>query len=85
MIGLRRKIIRIKYDVLGALISHGPSSPTNICCFAKIGNNTLKKILENLNDNGLIINKNMNKDDSLYLITSKGLTAYRTFSQVGLI
>jgi len=74
---LRRNTIRIKQDVLGSLISHGPLNPTNICCFAKINNNKLKKILKNLKDNGLIINKNIIKNDSLYLITSKGLTSYR--------
>ena len=74
---LRRKTISIKQDVLGALISHGPSNPTNIGCFAKINSKKLKKTLENLKYNGLIMNKNINKDDSLYLITSKGLTSYR--------
>ena len=81
----RRKPIRIKQDVLGSLVSHGPSSLTNICCFAKINSNKLKKILKNLKDDGLIINKSMNKNDSLYLITSRGLKCYRKFNQVGLI
>ena len=82
---LRRKPIWIKHEVLGSLISHGPSNPTNICCFAKINSNKLKKILENLKDDGLIISKNMNKNESLYLITSRGLTCYRNFNKVGLI
>ena len=77
MMMLRRKTIKIKHDVLGSLISHGPLNLTNICCFAKVNSNKLKKLLENLNDDGLIINKNINKNESLYLITSKGLTAYR--------
>lgn len=85
MMMVRRKPIRIKQDVLGALISYGALSPTNISCFAKINSNKLKKILVNLKDNGLIINKNLNKNESLYLITSRGLTCYRKFSEVGLI
>ena len=82
---VRRKPIRIKQDVLGALISYGALSPTNISCFAKINSRKLKKILENLKDNGLIINKNLNKNESLYLITSRGLSCYRKFNEVGLI
>ena len=82
---VRRKPIRIKQDVLAALISYGALSLTNISCFAKINSNKLKKILENLKDNGLIINKKLNKNGSLYLITSRGLTCYRKFNEVVLI
>ena len=77
MMMLRRNIVKVKLDVLGSLISHGSLNPTNICCFANINSNKLKKIIENLKHDGLIINKTVNKTNSLYSITSKGLTTYR--------
>lgn len=86
MMMLRRNIYEIKQDVLGALIFNGALNLTNIATIANINSNKLKKLLEKLNDAGLIIHKSTIKSDSLYLVTSKGLKIYRkTKNQVFLI
>jgi predicted transcriptional regulator len=74
---LRRNNYAIEQDILAALILNGPLKLTNIGCIANINSNKLKKLLENLTENRFIIQKSTTKDDSLYLITSKGLKFYR--------
>jgi predicted transcriptional regulator len=77
MIMLRRSDSVINLEILESLIFKGPLRITNIACIANINCNKLKKILDKLDRKGFIIQKHSCKDDSLYLITSKGLDFFR--------
>ncbi len=74
---VRRNSCAIEQEILGSLIFNGPLKITNISCIANINCNKLKKLLDKLNRKGFVIQKNSCKDDSLYLITSKGLDFFR--------
>ena len=74
---ITRNNCAIEQEILGSLIFNGPLKITNISCIANINCNKLKKLLDKLNRKGFVIQKNSCKDDSLYLITSKGLDFFR--------
>jgi predicted transcriptional regulator len=73
---LRRNKLSIEKEILGTLIFNGPLKLTNIACVVRTNCKKMKNMLEELNREGLVIQKNISKDD-LYLITSKGLEIYR--------
>lgn len=82
---LRRNKLLIEQEILGSLIFNGPLKLTNIACVVRTSCDKMKKMLEDLNHQGLITQKIRSQDD-LFLITPKGLEFYRkTRNQVLII
>ena len=74
---MRRNNYAIEQELLESLFFNGPLKLTNIACLVNINCNKLKKLLDKFTKNEFVIKKNLTKDESLYLITSKGLKFYR--------
>ena len=73
---MRRSNLLIEQEILQSLIFNGPQKLTNMACVVRTSCNKLKKMLEKLNKEGLVTQKNIFNYD-LYLITPKGLDFYR--------
>lgn len=76
-IRMRRTEPIIRMDILESLAFNGPLKITHITSKAKINFKKLENFLDNLIADGLVKEKEVDQDNVVYLITTKGFRAFR--------
>ena len=74
---MRRTEPAIRMDILEALAFHGPLKMTHLTQKAKINFRQLTNFLNNLIADGFVNEKEIDHTNVLYLITTKGLKAFK--------
>jgi predicted transcriptional regulator len=79
---MRRTEPIIRFDILQALAFQGPLKITHLTCKANIGFKKLENFLDNLLAEGLVNEREIDNKHIVYLITTKGLRAFKDSPRV---
>jgi len=77
-----RSRLEIYISILAALAQNGPLKLTHIICKANVNSGYIKEYLNFLIDQELIERRIDEKQNRIYVITKKGLTALKQFKEV---
>jgi predicted transcriptional regulator len=79
---MKRSMLELYIDILKALAHQGPSKVTHVMYKANLNSNSLKERLKFLIKQGLVEERLVGKQVTVYAITQRGITVLKYFREL---